>query len=603
MVSQYPTWVANTVLIPKKNGQIRVCVDFRDLNRASPKDDFPLPHIDVFVDNIAGHAMLSFMDDDMIAKSKTREGHVLVLRKFFERLRKYRMRLNPQKYTFGVTTGKMLGFLITTRGIEVDPSKIEANPPVLMPPILGKPLILYLSVNPSSMGCKLAQEGDKGVEKAIYYLSKKMVGCEERYTAVEKTCWALVWASKKLRHCMLAYPMKLISRMDPLKYLFKKSALTDKLTCWLLLLAEFDLEYVTRTFVKGRAVTEFLADHPVDGPEDSDFVFPDEKVLIVVEDVWTLYFDGATNQKGYGIGAALTLSVEKLKVTCDSNLVVYQANGDWKVREEKLKLYHQNLEDLIPRFNKDCPTYQYVNAIDDVNDGLHWYHDIWNFVESGEYLAEASKKDQLALRRIAAQYILCGGKLYKRSHCGMHKLCVNGLEAARIMEEVHEGVCGPHMSGVMLARKILRKGYFWSTMESQCVDYRKIARAFNKKVKSRDLVEGDMVTKEIRVPVFDPRGKFRPKRSGPYIIKTILSGGAAQLINLDCRIRQLTCEAYHVVCHAGLLSVDGSMVVIKFGRWLAFYLRLASDIVDGRVCCRWLMMKLLVGQYVDSVLC
>ncbi|XP_058202829.1 uncharacterized protein LOC131317287 [Rhododendron vialii] len=39
------------------------------------------------------------------------------------------------------------------------------------------------------------------------------------------------------------------------------------------------------------------------------------------------------------------------------------------------------------------------------------------------------------------------------------------------MEEIHEGICGPHMSGVMLARKILRQGYYWSTMESQCIDY------------------------------------------------------------------------------------------------------------------------------------
>ncbi|KAI8559871.1 hypothetical protein RHMOL_Rhmol04G0209100 [Rhododendron molle] len=63
MVSQNPTWVANIIPVPKKNGQIRVCVDFRDLNKASPKDDFPLPHIDVLVDNTAGHASLLFMDD------------------------------------------------------------------------------------------------------------------------------------------------------------------------------------------------------------------------------------------------------------------------------------------------------------------------------------------------------------------------------------------------------------------------------------------------------------------------------------------------------------------------------------------------------------
>ena len=62
---------------------------------------------------------------DMIIKSKDREGHITNLRKFFERIKEYRLRLNPQKCTFGVTTGKLLGFLVSDRGIEVDPSKIK----------------------------------------------------------------------------------------------------------------------------------------------------------------------------------------------------------------------------------------------------------------------------------------------------------------------------------------------------------------------------------------------------------------------------------------------------------------------------------------------
>ena len=59
---EYLEWLANVVLIPKKDGKVRVCVDFRDLNKASTKDDFPLPHIDMLVDSTAGHSMLSFMD-------------------------------------------------------------------------------------------------------------------------------------------------------------------------------------------------------------------------------------------------------------------------------------------------------------------------------------------------------------------------------------------------------------------------------------------------------------------------------------------------------------------------------------------------------------
>ena len=61
-VVKYPQWVSNIVVVPKKEGKIRVCVDFRNLNKASPKDDFPLPHIDVLVDNAARSSIYSFMD-------------------------------------------------------------------------------------------------------------------------------------------------------------------------------------------------------------------------------------------------------------------------------------------------------------------------------------------------------------------------------------------------------------------------------------------------------------------------------------------------------------------------------------------------------------
>ena len=59
---QYPEWLSNVVSVPKKDDKVRVCVDFRNLNKASSKDDFPLPHIDMLVDSTAGHEMLSFMD-------------------------------------------------------------------------------------------------------------------------------------------------------------------------------------------------------------------------------------------------------------------------------------------------------------------------------------------------------------------------------------------------------------------------------------------------------------------------------------------------------------------------------------------------------------
>ncbi|KAI5385419.1 hypothetical protein KIW84_072135 [Lathyrus oleraceus] len=62
VTSTYPQWVTNIVLVPKKDTKVRMCMDYRDLNKAIPKDDFSLPHIDMLVDNTAKFNVFSFMD-------------------------------------------------------------------------------------------------------------------------------------------------------------------------------------------------------------------------------------------------------------------------------------------------------------------------------------------------------------------------------------------------------------------------------------------------------------------------------------------------------------------------------------------------------------
>lgn len=187
--TKYPEWISNVVLVKKANGKWRMCVDFTDLNKACPKDSFPLPKIDQLVDSTAGHSLLSFMDafsgynqipmdeqdeesttfitnmglfcyrvmsfglknagatyqrlvnkifkplightmevyvDDMITKSKEPRDHVKHLEETFELLRKYEMKLNPEKCAFRVSSGKFLGFLVSHRGIKANSEKIRA---------------------------------------------------------------------------------------------------------------------------------------------------------------------------------------------------------------------------------------------------------------------------------------------------------------------------------------------------------------------------------------------------------------------------------------------------------------------------------------------
>ena len=186
----YPKWLANTMVVRKKNGKWRVCVDFTDLNKAYPKDLFPMPQIDQLVDATVGHPRMSFLDafqgyyqiplaledqektafvtptrnyhykvmpfglknagstyqrmmtkmfepqlgmnievyiDDIVVKSKEVSDHVEDLGSIFETLREHKLRLNASKCSFGVGSGKFLGYMVTHRGIKVNPDQVKEN--------------------------------------------------------------------------------------------------------------------------------------------------------------------------------------------------------------------------------------------------------------------------------------------------------------------------------------------------------------------------------------------------------------------------------------------------------------------------------------------
>jgi hypothetical protein len=198
---------------------------------------------------------------------------------------------------------------------------------------------------------------------------------------VEKSCYALVWAVQKLKHILLANQVLVITKMDPLKYLFEKPALTGKLSRWLILLAKFDLKYVAKNTIKGMVIAEHCAGHPV-GEDDLDDDFPDEDVLNVKEKVtWKMYFDGASNQHGYevrvlltepdgvhiplsvklnfvatnnvakyeacivGLEALLAIDVKEVKIYGNFALVLVQTQRIWKTKEEHLKPYQAYLKE------------------------------------------------------------------------------------------------------------------------------------------------------------------------------------------------------------------------------------------------------------------
>jgi len=180
---RYAMWISNIILVRKKNDQLRVCIDFRDLNKA-PKDEHLMPVADLLVDAAVGHKMMSFLDgnagynqilmaeedifktafrclgniglfewivmtfglknagatyqramnyifhdligkmvevyiDDVVVKSALPETHLANLRQVLERTRLHGLKMNPKKCAFGVTAGQFLGFMVHEHGIEV----------------------------------------------------------------------------------------------------------------------------------------------------------------------------------------------------------------------------------------------------------------------------------------------------------------------------------------------------------------------------------------------------------------------------------------------------------------------------------------------------
>ena len=171
-------------MVKKTNRKWRMCVDFMDLNKACPKDSYPLPRVDILVDFMAQHQLLSFMDafsgynqirmnevdqsfitnqclfcykvmpfdlkntcttyqrlmnkmftnqigrnvqvyiDDMLVKSRKEDDHLEDLKETFDTLCSYNMKFNPSKCAFGVTAGKFLRFMVSQRSIEANPDKI-----------------------------------------------------------------------------------------------------------------------------------------------------------------------------------------------------------------------------------------------------------------------------------------------------------------------------------------------------------------------------------------------------------------------------------------------------------------------------------------------
>nr|KYP61307.1 Retrovirus-related Pol polyprotein from transposon 17.6 [Cajanus cajan] len=414
---QYTTWLANVVMVKKSNGKWRMCTDYTDLNKACPKDAYPLPNIDRLVNGAADHKFLTFLDaysgynqirmhprdenkmafvtessnycyqvmsfglknvgatyqrlmdkifgdqigknmeiyvDDMVVKSIDTLSHVADLAEVLHALRKHQMRLNPDKCVFGVSGGKFLGFMLSSRGIEANPDKCQAIIDMRSPANLkevqklagrlttlsrflpcmaetSKPMIGLLKKEnrfqwknecevsfqlfkkrlgtlpvlakptPSrEVVLYLAVSGEaisacliqeqNGQQQPVYFISRVLQDVERRYQLLEKVALGLIYAVRRLRQYFQSHTM--VVRTDCLiAKVMRKPELVNRMMSWSIELSEFDIRFEPRGAIKSQSLTDFINElSPLGHFEDN---------------TWTMRVDGSSNGQGSGAGIIL----------------------------------------------------------------------------------------------------------------------------------------------------------------------------------------------------------------------------------------------------------------------------------------------------------
>ncbi|GKV28120.1 hypothetical protein SLEP1_g37206 [Rubroshorea leprosula] len=441
---EYFEWVSNPVLVKKPNGKWRMYIDFTNLNEACPKDLHPLPNVEKLVERVARHERTSFLDassgyhqvqlllDDqekttfyvgdamycyvmmpfgLKNASATYQKLVQVIFKLqigrnIENLCRAQMKLNPLKCTFAIESGKFLGYVVSKKGIEVNPEKVQVvqqmEPPKTIKDVqrlTGRVVALHRFIARLAERClpffkalrepKNFQWTDEWVtkeavssvllreqnkhQKPICYVSKVLQDTEQNYPLAEKAAFALVYTARKLRAYFQSHQIVVYTDL-PLRKILQKPKLSGRLIGWTIeLTSSQDINPQRLTIVE-----------VLDAPSYIDFIIKCQ-----------------------------LLSTDPSSPSWTTPLIKYLRSGELPEDPSITKL----------------------------------------------------------IKRRAAHFTLLDNQLYKRAVSMPLLRCLTLYEAEYAVREVHEGVCGTHIGGKTLARKLLRHGYYWLTMVEDAQNY------------------------------------------------------------------------------------------------------------------------------------
>ncbi|GKV18278.1 hypothetical protein SLEP1_g28683 [Rubroshorea leprosula] len=450
--------------------------------------------------------------DDIVVKSLKAENHLADLDETFNNLKKNKMRLNPAKCIFGVGSGKFLGFMVSRRGIEVNPEKIRAI--AEMEPSKSVKDIQRLTGRVAALHRFILNSVDKCLPFFKIMRSaaqKEELGKQKKFEWNEAISSVLVREETKQQKPI--YYISSVQHGAELRYPIAEKAALAVVTS------------ARRSAIRAQALIDFIVEctpcPSTPNPEPND---------------WTLYVDGASISKGSGVGAiligpegyrsehalkfkfdatnniaeyealllglqlALEFKISAIQVYSDSQLVVNQINSICEVVDPMMVKYVALVAELKCKFQKFClsktprPENEqvdslskfasdsslssrsvFVEVLDEPSfmkprmmeistnpDTPSWTNSITSFLR--DEIVPEDRQEAMKLSKKASRYTLVDGVLYKRSFSLPLLRCLNPYEAEYALREVHEGVCESHVGARTLAHKVLRQGYYWPNM-------------------------------------------------------------------------------------------------------------------------------------------
>jgi ribonuclease HI len=510
---RYSSWVANLVPVRKKSGEIRLCVDFRNLNRSSRKDNYPLPNMEHILQRVTGAARISMIDgfsgynqisvmpedrektafttpwgtfmyakmpfglmnagatfqramdiafigekdkfvviylDDITVFSKTDFEHLRHLREVFLKCRKFGLSLNPKKSLFVMQEGKLLGHIVSAEGVRIDPDRVEAIQALPLPRSKKEVQAFLGRIN------FLRRFISNFAELVKHITAMLRKGHEIKWTADPRKSF------DQIKEALTEAPV-LINPDYSKEFMIFSFASFDTIAVVLLQKNDQGQEQPIAFF--SRALRDAELRYEIMEKQAYAlvkalkafriYVLHSQVIAYVpspsVKDILIQPDIDGRRSKWIAKILEFDLEIKPTKLIKGQGLAKLLAESNYKALE--INLIHEQAEPSGRGSQGTLPL-----------AACPWYKDILYFLQELRPPDGMERSRARALKLKAIKYCLIGPSLYWRDPQGMLLLCLDPQQAQKVMNDFHSGLCGGHYFWKTTAHKILRAGYYWPTL-------------------------------------------------------------------------------------------------------------------------------------------